>query len=54
MPFFIDEMTARKKIYHAPDFGLSLPSNLDLQYVRLLSTKDCLRYLLDPGIFQFS
>ena len=24
MPFFIDEMTARKKIYHAPDFWHSI------------------------------
>ena len=40
MPFFIDEMTARKKIYHAPDFDLALPDNLDLEYVKSLSTKD--------------
>jgi hypothetical protein len=50
MPFFIDEMTARKKIYHAPDFGVALPDNLDLEYVKSLSTKDRLKYLSDPGI----
>lgn len=43
MPFFIDEMTARKKIYHAPDFGVTLPANLDLDYVKSLSTKDRLK-----------
>ena len=50
MPFFIDEMTARKKIYHAPDFDVALPDNLDLEYVKSLSTKDRLKYLSDPGI----
>jgi len=50
MPFFIYEMTARKKIYHAPDFGVALPDNLDLEYVKSLSTKDRLKYLSDPGI----
>ena len=50
IPFFIDEMTARKKIYHAPDFGLALPDNLDLEYVKSLSTKDRLEYLSDPDI----
>lgn len=50
MPFFIDEMTARKKIYHAPDFEVALPDNLDLEYVKSLSTKDRLKYLSDPGI----
>jgi hypothetical protein len=50
MPFFIDEMTARKKIYHAPDFGVSLPDSLDLDYVKSLSTKDRLEYLSDPDI----
>ncbi len=50
MPFFIDEITARKKIYHAPDFGVALPDSLDLEYVKSLSTKDRLEYLSDPGI----
>ena len=50
MPFFIDEMTARKKIYHAPDFDVALPDNLDLEYVESLSIKDRLEYLSDPGI----
>ena len=50
MPFFIDEMTARKKIYHAPDFDVALADNLDLEYVKSLSTKDRLKYLSDPGI----
>jgi len=50
MPFFINEMTARKKIYHAPDFDVALPDNLDLEYVKSLSTKDRLKYLSDPGI----
>jgi len=50
MTFFIDEMTARKKIYHAPDFDVALPDNLDLEYVKSLSTKDRLKYLSDPGI----
>ena len=50
MPFFIDEMTARKKIYHAPDFGVALPDNLDLEYLKSLSTKDRLEYLSDPDI----
>jgi hypothetical protein len=50
MPFFIDEITARKKIYHAPDFDVALPDNLDLEYVKSLSTKDRLKYLSDPGI----
>ena len=50
MPFFIDEMTARKKIYHALDFDLALPDNLDLEYVKSLSTKDRLKYLSDPDI----
>jgi hypothetical protein len=50
MTFFIDEMTARKKIYHAPDFDVVLPDNLDLEYVKSLSTKDRLKYLSDPGI----
>ena len=50
MPFFIDEMTARKKIYHAPDFDVALPDNLDLEYVKSLSTKDRLEYLSDPDI----
>jgi len=50
MPFFIDEMTARKKIYHAPDFGVELPDNLDLDYVKSLSTKDRLEYLSNPDI----
>ena len=50
MPFFIDDMTVRKKIYHAPDFDVALPDNLDLEYVKSLSTKDRLNYLSDPGI----
>ena len=50
MPFFIDEMAARKKIYHAPDFGVALADNLDLEYVKSLSTKDRLEYLSDPDI----
>ena len=50
MPFFIDEMTARKKIYHAPDFDVALSDNFDLEYVKSLSTKDRLKYLSDPGI----
>ena len=50
MPFFIDEMTTRKKIYHAPDFYVALPDNLDLEYVKSLSTKDRLKYLSDPSI----
>ena len=50
MPFFIDEMTARKKIYQAPDFGVALPDNLNLEYVKSLSTKDRLEYLSDSGI----
>jgi hypothetical protein len=50
MPFFIDEMTAPKKISHAPDFGVALPDNLDLEYVKSLSTKDRLEYLSDPDI----
>ena len=50
VPFFIDEMTARKKIYHAPDFGVVLRDNLDLEYVKSLSTKDRLEYLSDPDI----
>lgn len=33
MPFFVDETTARKKIYHAPDFDVALPNTLDLGYV---------------------
>ena len=49
-PYFIDERTARKKIYHAPDFGVVLPDNLDLEYVKSLSTKDRLKYLSDPDI----
>lgn len=36
MPFFIDEMRARKKIYHAADFGVALADNLDLEYVKSL------------------
>ena len=39
MPFFIDEITARKKIYYASDFCVALPDNLDLEYVKSLSTK---------------
>ena len=50
MPYFIDEMTARKKIYHAPDFGVALPDTLDLEYVKSLSPKDRLEYLSDPNI----
>lgn len=50
MPFFIDEITARKKIYHAPDFGVALPDNLDPEYVKSLSTKDRLKYLSDSNI----
>ena len=46
----IDEKTARIKIYHAPDFGVSLPDNLDLEYVASLSTKDRLQYLSDPNV----
>ena len=45
MPFFIDEITTPKKIYHAPDFGVTLFDNLDLKYVKSLSIKDCLKYL---------
>jgi hypothetical protein len=43
-------MTARKKIYHAPNFGVMLPDNLDLEYAKSLSTKDRLEYLSDPDI----
>jgi len=50
MQFFIDEITARKKIYHAPYFGLALPDNLDLEYIKSLSTKDRLEYLSDPEV----
>jgi len=50
MPFYIDETTARKKIYHAPNFGVALPENLDLGYVKSLSTKDRLEYLSNPDI----
>nr|YP_010472329.1 hypothetical protein N4L43_pgp003 [Pleurosigma intermedium]UVG41940.1 hypothetical protein [Pleurosigma intermedium] len=50
MTFSIDEMTARKKIYHAPDFDVALPDNLDLESVKSLSTKDRLKYLSDPDI----
>ena len=50
MLFFIDEMTAHKKICHASYFGILLPDNLDLEYVKFLSPKDCLKYLSDPAI----
>ena len=50
MPFFIDETTARKKIYHAPDFNVALPDNPDLKYVKSLSTKYRLKYLSDQSI----
>ena len=43
-------MTARKKIYHALDFGVALPDTLDLEYAKSLSTKDRLKYLSDPDI----
>ena len=49
MLFFIDEMTAHKKICHASYFGVLLSYNVDLEYVKFLSSKDCLKYLLDPG-----
>ena len=50
MLFFIDEMTAHKKICHASYFGVLLSDNLDLEYVKFLSSKDRLKYLSDPGI----
>ena len=50
MVFFIDEITARKKIYHAPDFKITLPNNPYLEYVKSLLTKDRLEYLSDPDI----
>mgnify|MGYP000538642613 CR=1 FL=1 len=50
MPFYIDETTVRKKIYHAPDFDVALPDNLDLEYVQSLSTKDRLKYLSDTDV----
>ena len=50
MPFFINELRARKKIYHAPDFDLALPDNLYLEQVKSLSTKHRLKYLSDPGL----
>ena len=50
MPFFIDETTERKKIYHAPDFNVALPDDLNLDYVKSLSPKDRLEYLSDPDI----
>jgi hypothetical protein len=50
MPFFIEELAARIKIYHAPDFGVVLPDTLDLDYVKSLSPKDRLEYLSDPDI----
>jgi len=50
MPFFFYENTARKKIYHAPDFDVALPDNLDLEYVKSLSPKDRLQYLSNPDI----
>lgn len=35
---------------NAPDFDVSLPANLELEYVESLSTKDRLEYLSDPNI----
>jgi len=34
----VGEQELRKKIYHAPDFGLVLPRDLDLDYVKSLLT----------------
>ena len=45
MPFVIDEMTARKKIYHTHDFVIVLPDNFHIEYVKPLSIKDPLQYL---------
>ena len=50
MLFFINEMRARKKIYYGSDFSLTLADNLDLKYVKSLSTKDRSKYLSDPVI----
>ena len=33
-------LSARKKIYYTFDFGVALPANLDLEYVKFLFTKD--------------
>jgi hypothetical protein len=44
------EIIVRKKIYHAPDFGVTLPDNINLEYVKSLLTKYRLKYLSDPGI----
>lgn len=40
----------RKKIYHAPDFGVGLPKSLDLEYVKSLPPKERLEYLSDPNV----
>ena len=44
-PFFIDEQTAMKKIYHAPDYGVVLPPEFDLQYVASLPSKERIDYV---------
>ena len=39
-----------KNLSYPPDFDVALPDNLDLEYVKSLSTKDRLEYLSDPDI----
>lgn len=46
----VGEQELRKKIYHAPDFNVKLPKNLDLNYVKSLRTKERLEYLSKPGV----
>jgi hypothetical protein len=50
MPFYLYETAVRKKIYHAPDFGVTLPETLNLEHVQSLSPRDRLQYLSDPDI----
>lgn len=45
MPVFIGESQARKKIYHAPDFGIKLPESFDVNYAEQLEPKARMEYV---------
>lgn len=46
----VGEQELRKKIYHAPDFNVELPQDLDLDYVNSLVPKERLEYLSKPDV----
>jgi hypothetical protein len=48
--YFLDDVQARDKFIHAPDFGVKIPESFDLEDAKSLSYQDRLKYLRDRTV----